>query len=102
MSGYFNSCMGLGEAIGPITSGMLVESYGFRHSNDMVGTILFLLFAIFFIVNGHFKLCMPTQCMAEDSDDDDSYKRIDKTETIGCTGSTPGPQLRLYDSNNSI
>ena len=59
ISGYFNSSIGVGEASGPIASGMLVASFGFRSSNDLIGSIILTFTVLFFLVNGNFSLCLP-------------------------------------------
>ena len=59
ISGYFNSSIGVGEASGPIASGMLVATYGFRSSNDLIGSIILTFTVLFFLVNGNFSLCLP-------------------------------------------
>ena len=35
-SGYFNSCIGVGEAIGPITASVLSNLIGFRSAEDFI------------------------------------------------------------------
>ena len=65
ISGYFNSCLGIGEAIGPISAGLLVDSYGVRSSYDIVGTLLLIFTVLFFIVLGNFSLCLPKSCTQE-------------------------------------
>ena len=49
ISGYFNSCIGIGEAIGPITAGMLTEAFGFRTTFDITATCLLAYAFVFFV-----------------------------------------------------
>ena len=51
IAGYFNSCLAIGEILGPISSGILVESYGFRCAGDMTATLMFVFTITFLIVS---------------------------------------------------
>merc|ERR1712029_861526 len=50
IAGYFNSCLGIGEVLGPVASGILVESYGFRSANDLTASLVFIFCLIFLLV----------------------------------------------------
>ena len=60
ISGYFNSCKGIGEALGPITAGFIISYHGFRGSCDIVGSVLVVYTILFFIFNGNFSLTKTT------------------------------------------
>ncbi len=66
ISGYFNSCIGVGEALGPILAGILVESHGFRSCYDMTGTLVLIYTLLFFIFNGNFSLFIPKCCISDE------------------------------------
>ena len=51
--------MGVGEALGPIASGILAESYGFRMSNDLLGITMTVFAILFFCFNGNLRLFIP-------------------------------------------
>ena len=51
--------MGVGEAVGPIASGILAESYGFRMSNDLLGITMTVFTVLFFCFNGNLRLFIP-------------------------------------------
>ena len=82
ISGCFNSGMGVGEALGPIASGILVESYGFRTSTDLVAVTIAIFTILFFFFNGNIDLCLP---LAEDeeTDCDDNYIKYKDFESAG-------------------
>ena len=80
LSGYFNSCIGVGEVLGPISAGVLVDRLGFRASNDLTGSIVLGFTVLFFAFNGNFSLLSPFNRSKEDC-----------TYTI----STPGPPAPL-------
>lgn len=39
-SGYFNSFLGIGETIGPISASVMTETFGFRTAFDVVATLI--------------------------------------------------------------
>ena len=89
ISGYFNSCMGIGEAVGPITAGMLVEIYGFRNSNDLIASTILTFTLLFFIVNGNLSLLVPLTVKNTREDQyDDHYMKYKEVESAGPTAST--------------
>lgn len=51
-SGYFNGCLGVGEAIGPIVASLLTASIGFRTSCDALAITLLFYTILFFCFNG--------------------------------------------------
>ena len=60
-SGYFNACLGVGEAFGPIFASIMVSKVGFRHAEDVWATTIFGYLVFYFIILGNFKLlrCLP-------------------------------------------
>ena len=50
--GYFNGCLGLGEAIGPLISSALVAGIGFRSACDFLALTCFVYVLLFFLFNG--------------------------------------------------
>ena len=58
-SGYFNGCLGIGEAIGPIISSVLVASMGFRTACDVFALIVFVYTLFYFIFNGRHEMLYP-------------------------------------------
>ena len=87
VAGYFNSCIGIGEALGPISAGWLVSSGGFRGSCDIIGTVMLSFTILFFICNGHFYLLMPTN-ISSIEDEDDNYAKCKDFESIGPSSDT--------------
>ena len=87
ISGYFNSSIGVGEASGPIASGMLVATYGFRSSNDLIGSIILTFTVLFFIFNGNFSLCLPPR-ISSPEDADDHFAKYKDFESAGPASST--------------
>ena len=69
LSGYFNACMGIGEAAGPISAGLLVSEFGFRGASDLLGSILLFFTLLFFLINGNISLILP-KCPWFKEDDD--------------------------------
>ena len=80
ISGYFNSCIGIGEAVGPITGGMLVEAIGFRSGLDIVASSLMVFAILFFVVNGDMRIMIPT-LRGNNVDIDDDYIKCKEPET---------------------
>ena len=54
-AGYFNSCIGLGEAIGPVTASLL-SLIGFRHSQYVVAVVSFAYCIAYFCMNGKLQI----------------------------------------------
>ena len=59
MAGYFNLGLGIGEAAGPISAGILVETFGFRSSCDVLGFVMLTYTLVYFTFNGNFSLLLP-------------------------------------------
>jgi MFS family permease len=55
-SGYFNSFLGVGEAIGPICASVLTHNFGFRSSEDILGSVILLYCILFFLLCGRFTI----------------------------------------------
>ena len=87
ISGYFNSSIGVGEAVAPIAAGMLVAAFGFRKSNDLVGSTALTFTLLFFIFNGNFGLLVPGKPTSTEEADDNFFKYRD-FESAGPASST--------------
>ena len=62
ISGYVNTSISTGEALGPVTSGILTEIIGFRKSLDVYGTTLVIFTVLFVLCNNNiFQSHKPTQ-----------------------------------------
>ena len=59
IAGYYNSCIGVGQTLGPISAGTLVGTYGYRTSVDIQAFIMLVYALIYFLVNGNFTLLRP-------------------------------------------
>jgi hypothetical protein len=55
-AGFFNSCLGLGEALGPISASLLTHILGFRSSEDILATLILIFCVTFFFTNGKMKI----------------------------------------------
>jgi MFS family permease len=71
-AGYFNSCLGLGEALGPISASLLSHTLGFRMAEDILATLMLCYVAVFFFINGGLFLIsyFKERFMKTSSDDD--------------------------------
>lgn len=55
-AGYFNSFLGVGEAIGPIFASVMTSWIGFRKSEDIVAGIIAAYCIAFFLLCGRVNL----------------------------------------------
>jgi len=55
-AGFFNSCLGVGEALGPISASILTAAFGFRSAEDILGTLLLIYCVTYFLLNGKLKI----------------------------------------------
>ena len=55
-SGYFNGCLGVGEAIGPVVASQLVATMGFRSGCDVLALVLFVYTLFYFLFNGRSEI----------------------------------------------
>ena len=55
-AGYFNSCLGVGEALGPISASLLSHSVGFRSAEDIFASCILIYCFAFFMMNGKLKI----------------------------------------------
>jgi len=69
-AGYFNAFIGVGEALGPISASLMVHKWGFRNSQDIVATLMFIYCVLFFAVNGN---CSILSCVKDDQDKDEHF-----------------------------
>ena len=70
ISGYLNSCIGIGEAIGPIASGALTESVGFRHALDLAATFVLAFTVIYMVFNVRIGHCLKKNTKKEEELDE--------------------------------
>ncbi len=79
-SGYFNSFLGVGEAIGPICASVLSHHFGFRSSEDILGSVIGVYCIFFFLLCGRFAIFEFAK--AEDNvlpeDTDDMFAKVPK------------------------
>lgn len=66
-AGYFNCCIGIGEAIGPILASLLT-SIGFRHSQYVVAFLSIIFCIAYFFCNGMLSMFY--------KEEDDDYVRV--------------------------
>jgi hypothetical protein len=55
-AGFFNSCLGVGEALGPISASILTHALGFRSAEDILATLILIYCITFFTLNGKQKI----------------------------------------------
>ena len=55
-SSFFMSFMGVGEALGPITSSLLMKKTGFEASQKFYGMFILLFLSVYFVCCGHFRV----------------------------------------------
>ena len=51
ISGYINTSISTGEALGPVTSGVMTEIIGFRKSVDIYAAVMVAFTILFFLCN---------------------------------------------------
>ena len=69
ISGYLNSCIGIGEAIGPIASGILAEHLGFRHAMDLAATFKLVFTIIYMVCNVRIGPCINKRPVDDELDE---------------------------------
>lgn len=55
-AGFFNSCLGVGEAVGPISASLMTHVLGFRIAEDILATFILIFCVCFFIFSGKLKM----------------------------------------------
>ena len=78
-AGYFNSCLGIGEATGPIFASVMTAEIGFRHAEDILGVLVILYLVFYFILLGNLKL-FKCGCEEESENVDDQF--IDANDNL--------------------
>ena len=78
IAGYFTLCVGIGQASGPVSAGILVESFGFRSAIDIVGSTIVFYAMMYFMVNILIPLKTPKNDEMMTKDD---YARIKDFES---------------------
>ena len=69
ISGYLNSCIGIGEAIGPIASGILAEHLGFRRAMDLAATFILVFTIIYMVCNVRIGPCINKRPVDDELDE---------------------------------
>jgi hypothetical protein len=57
-SGFYNSFLGIGETVGPISASIAVEELGFRKAFDCLGALIFFYCFVFFIYQSESDVAM--------------------------------------------
>lgn len=84
-AGFFNSCLGVGEALGPISASILTHALGFRSAEDILGTLILIYCVTYFLLNG--KLKMFALKISSDKVKDDDFVPADANGIVeGSTG----------------
>jgi MFS family permease len=84
-AGFFNSCLGVGEALGPISASILTHALGFRSAEDILGTLILIYCITYFLLNG--KLKMFALKISSDKVKDDDFVPADANGIVeGSTG----------------
>ena len=65
-SGYFNSFLGVGEAVGPISASLMTSWIDFRVAEDIVAILILTYCIAFFFFCGRISLFRQTESEAED------------------------------------
>lgn len=87
-AGFFNSCLGVGEALGPISASIMTHALGFRSAEDILGTSILIFCITFFLINGKLKIFALKFSTEKDNQvKDDDYVAVENAGIIeGSTG----------------
>lgn len=55
-AGFFNSFLGVGEALGPVSASLMAEYFGFRNSEDVVAGLILVYCVAFFLLGGRLDM----------------------------------------------
>jgi len=66
-SGYFNSFLGVGETLGPISASLLTEKFGFRTAFDIVATLILIYCICFLIYIEESETMIKVRCLIHDT-----------------------------------
>ena len=78
ISGYLSSCLGLGETLGPIISGALTETIGFRNGFDITASLILVFTVTYMLVNVRFGTILKLNTTQEV--EEDGYIRYKEPE----------------------
>lgn len=77
-AGYFNSFLGVGEAIGPISASLLTMQFGFRSSEDGIAILILVYCITYFMLCGRTDLlkCISEKEKIEKELNDDNFNKV--------------------------
>jgi len=75
-AGYFNGCLGIGEAMGPIIASFLVQKLGFRSACDVLALSVLVYTILYFIFNGRSKIFQRSESSEKIGVEDTESKEI--------------------------
>lgn len=95
-AGFFNSCVGVGEAVGPLMASAVSGPISFRRSEDAIGCLVAIYCMMFLFGAGGLHIF--TKCHEDnDVDQDDNFVSVVNTvensadfRRLGAEGSTGG------------
>lgn len=76
-AGFFNSFLGVGEAIGPIAASILSSAVGFRRAEDLFGTTVLIFAFAFFMLNGKLSIFKLQSQVDKENTKDDQFLHAD-------------------------
>ncbi len=87
-AGFFNSCLGVGEALGPISASILTHALGFRSAEDILGTLILIYCVTYFLLNGKLKMfALKISTEKDNQVKDDDFVQADANGVVeGSTG----------------
>lgn len=53
-AGFFNGCVGIGEAVGPLMASLVASSLSFRRAEDVIAIAITIYCILFFFIVGRF------------------------------------------------
>lgn len=82
-AGYFNSFLGVGEAVGPISASLLTMQFGFRSSEDGIAIMILVYCVVFFALCGGTSMlkCITEQDKIDKELNDDNFKQVFESKT---------------------
>lgn len=76
-AGFFNSCLGVGEALGPISASIMTAAVGFRNSETILATFILIYCVTYFMMNGKLKIFALNATLEENQGKDDDFVLAD-------------------------
>ena len=74
ISGMFVSVQSIGDAIGPIVSSYLTDTFSFQYSQEIYGGILAVFFILYFLFCGNFVMFSPDPIELQDDEEESEDK----------------------------